>query len=494
MDKKNLFISLFIFFFFLSSFLYYEQPGILQLDLVGMATYAEYVIIGEKLVASPLDLAPYEHGVIPWRTGNQLLTAAAFFILSQTAILPTPPSAEHAVFLTQFIFGSLGIVFLYLFLFQLYKKYIPALFGALIFGASAPLFNAILSKDHGTEFFFAFGSFYFLSIALEKNKVIYFFLTSLFLGLLLWMREAGLFFPILLYGFFIVQTIIVTYNSQERKVIYNKEIVTLKNISLLFLPYFVLACLAFYVYVFALLKNATTDLNAAFFTYTAEMVSTISDWHPLLYFLFVFLGLYFGIIKKEKSILFFGLITLFFFVLFTKNATFDLRHLGIYVFFPASVIICYGLCCLERKWMQIAVFFLAGVLCVQLFMPGISLFEQRKEQIYTKEFGLGIASVVPSDGIVFAQKDFCLFVAYYAKRTCQGMPTSLDTFDSALASGKRVFVFYEAGFGFYDDTMKNAIEEKYVLASVYSGKFETFHHADLDPQIYDEQLIEIKVK
>jgi len=74
------------------------------------------------------------------------------------------------------------------------------------------------------------------------------------------------------------------------------------------------------------------------------------------------------------------------------------------------------------------------------------------------------------------------------------MPSELTIFDETVASGKRVFVFYEAGFGFYDDAMKAAIEERYILASVYSGKFETFHHADLDPRIYDEQLIEIKVR
>ena len=488
MNKTKVVISLFLFFFFLCAFLYYEQPGILQLDLVGMATYAEYIILGEKLVSSPLDLAPYEHGVIPWRTGNQLLTTATFFVLSKVSVT----SAEHAVFLTQFIFGSFGIVFLYLFLFQLYHKHVPAFFSALIFGLSVPLFNAVLSKDHGTEFFFAFGSFYFLSHALEKNKAIYFFMSSLFLGLLLWMREAGLFFPLLLYGFFIVQ--IVTSASPQKKIAYNKEIVNMKNISLLFFPYIILASFALYFYVFTLLKNATSDLNAAFFTYTSQIVAHILEWYPALFFLLVFIGLVYALLRKEKTVLFFFSMIILFFILFTKNATFDLRHLGIYVFFPASVIICYGLCSLENRKVQYGAYFLTGILCIQLFVPGIALFEQRKEHIYTEEFGLGIASVVPADGIVFVQKDFCLFVAYYAKRTCQGMPTSTDTFDAVLASGKRVFVFYEAGFGFYDDTMKAAIEEKYILASVYSGKFETFHHADLDPQIYDEQLIEIKVK
>ncbi len=490
MDKKNLrislFISLFILILFLSLFLYYEQPGILQLDLLGMVTYAEYMINGEKLVPSSLDLAPYEHGIIPWRTGNQLLTAATFFLIEKWS------SAEHAVFLTQFFFGSFGIVFLYLFLFQLYKKHTPAFFAALLFGLSAPLFTAVLSKDHGTEFFFAFGSFYFLSIALENKKKVYFLLTSVFLGLLLWMREAGLFFPLLIFGFFIVNTI--TYDTKEKKVIYHKETITAKNLFFLFVPYTILACIAFYFYVFSLLKNAATQLNAGLFTYAAPMITSILEWYPLLFFLFILLGVYFVIIKKEKSALFFAVSGLFFFILFTKNATFDIRHLGIYVFFPASVLLCYGLCCLERRLVQLTAYFLAVILCLQLFLPGISLFEQRKEHVYTKEFGEGIASVVPQDAIVFVQKDFCLFVVYYAKRTCQGMPTSIEAFDTTLASGKRVFVFYEAGFGFYDEATKAAIEEKYVLTAVYSGKFETFHHADLKSQVYEEMLIEMSKK
>lgn len=486
MDKTKLFVSFFIFTSFFSTFLYYEQPGILQLDLVGMATYAEYLVLGEELVLSPLDLAPYEHGIIPWRTGNQLLTAATFFLIEKWS------SAEHAVFLTQFFFGSFGIVFLYLFLFQLYKKHTPAFFSALLFGLSAALFNAVLSKDHGTEFFFAFGSFYFLSLALENKKTVYFFLTSLFLGLLLWMREAGLFFPLLIFGFFIVNT--VMYNTKEKKIIYHTEIITAKNLFFLFVPYTILACAAFYLYVFTLLKNAATQINAELFTYTSMIITSILEGYPLLFFLFILGGLFFAFFKKEKNSLFFFLMSILFFILFTKNATFDIRHLGIYVFFPASVIICYGLCCFENRKAQLAAYFLAGILCVQLFVPGIALFEQRKEHIYTKEFGEGIASVVPVDGIVFVQKDFCLFVAYYAKRECREMPTSMETFDTLLVSGKRVFVFYEAGFGFYDDTTKNAIEENYALSSVYSGKFETFHHADLDPQVYDEMLIEVSKK
>ena len=486
MDKTKLFVSFFIFTLFFSAFLYYEQPGILQLDLVGMATYAEYIVLEEKLVASPLDLAPYEHGIIPWRTGNQFLTAATFFVIEKWS------SAEHAVFLTKFFFGSLGIVFLYLFLFQVYKKHTPAFLAAVLFGASAALFSATLSKDHGTEFFFAFGSFYFLSLALREKKTFYFFLTSMFLGLLLWMREAGLFFPLLIFGFFIVHTI--TYDTKEKKVTYHKEIITMKNLFSLLVPYIILACIAFYFYVFALLKNAAAQLNAGLFTYTVPMMRSILEWYPLLFFFFILLGLFFAFSKKEKNSLFFFVMIILFFILFTKNATFDIRHLGIYVFFPASVLICYGLCCLEKKSVQSIAFFLTGILCLQLFIPGIPLLEQRKEHIYTKEFAEGIASVVPEDGIVFVQKDFCLFVVYYAKRTCQEMPNSLDTFDTVLASGKRVFVFYETGFGFYDDTTKSAIEERYVLISVYSGKFETFHHADLKSQIYDEMLIEVREK
>ena len=488
-DKKKLFFSCLIFFLFFFLLLYYEQPGILQLDLVGMATYAEYTILGKTLAPSSLDLAPYEHGTIPWRTGNQLLTTAVFFMSS---FFYSSPSAEHSVFLTQFIFGSMGIVFLYLFLFQLYKKHTPAFFSALLFGLATPIFTAILSKDHGTELFFAFGAFYFLSLALEKNKVIFFMIASSFLGFLLWMREAGLFFPVLFYCFLITQT--VTYDSKQKKFIYNKAIYTLKNCIALFAPYILLTGIALYLYVWILFKNAATTLNAQFFTYTLLIIESILEWYPVLFFLFVLLGIGYGIIRREKDILLFSILIILFIILFTKNTTFDLRHLGIYVFFPASVIICYGLCCLENRRAQLAAYFLAGILCVQLFVPGISLFEQRKEHIYTQEFGVGIASVVPLGGIVFVQKDFCLFVAYYAQRECHAMPTSIETFDAALASGKRVFVFYEAGFGFYDDATKALIEEKYVLSPVYSGKFETFHHADLEPQVYDEILIEVTKK
>src|SRR3989338_11212056 len=96
-----------------------------------------------------------------------------------------------------FFFGSLSVVVLYLFLLELYEKNVPALLCALLFGISAPLFNSVLSKEHGTEYFFAFAAMYFLLLCLKyssKYKALILCLSSSFLGFLLWMREATLFF------------------------------------------------------------------------------------------------------------------------------------------------------------------------------------------------------------------------------------------------------------------------------------------------------------
>lgn len=472
-NKTPIITSLFLFLFMLSLFFYYMEPGFFQHDMVEYAMYAEYVVLDDYDAVYHSYFSLIDAGKFPWRTGNMFLSALFFLLLHFLGI-----GSEFATFFMQFFFGSISIVLLYHFLLELYGKNTAAILGAVLFGISTPLFNSVLSKEHGTEYFFAFAAMYFLLLGLKHRKTWILCLSSICLGLLLWMREATLFFPLFYFGFFFL------YAKKEEK--------SAKNILLICIPFFVFATAALYMYLWMMITVASTASNAPLFTYTFLIFSEITAWYPLLFFLFFMLGLSYAIFRKEKITLFLFSMILLFLVLFTKNATFDLRHLGIYVFFPATIIICYGLSCLESRKTQLIAYFLAGILCVQLFVPGIGLFEQRKEHIYTKEFGEGIATVVPTDGIVFVQKDFCLFVAYYAKRECQGMPTTLDTFDAILASGKRVFVFYEAGFGFYDDATKNIIEENYVLSSVYSGKFETFHHADLNPQVYDEMLIEIK--
>lgn len=471
-------------------FLYYQQAGILQLDLMGLAAYAEYIVLDTHDQALAQEYAPYAAGGVPWRTGNNILTAGTFFFFHNVFNVG---SAESSVFFTQFFFGALAIVFLYLFLFELYEKHFPAIIGALVFGVSAPLFNAVLSKDHGTEFFFAFAAMYFLLRGIKGNNAYSFFISNIALGLSLWMREATLFFPIIYYGFFALHTF--SYKQTYPFVSGNKEILCIKNIVVLTIPYALLAFGAWSIYAQQLFLNAVSKHNAAFFTFTKEILMSVWEWYPLLFFFFVFLGLWFGLYKKEKNSLFFIFIIFFFFILFTKNNTYDLRHLGIYLFFPASVVICYGLSyVLEqwKNWERCIVLSLAILLCVQVFYPGVSLFEQRKEHIYTKEFAEGIASVVPKGSIIFVQKDFCLFFSYYAKRDCEGLPADFFTrVDAILASGKRVFVPYYAGFGFYSEEVRAAIEEHYTLTVIYTGNFETFHHADLKPQVYEELLIEV---
>lgn len=490
--KKTQLISCFLFLLILSLFFYYKEPGMFQHDMVEYAMYAEYVVLDDyDALYGPYFSTVLNHG-FPWRTGTNYLTASFFFIMHFFG-----GSSEFATFFTQFVFGSLAVVVLYLFLLEIYGKQIPAAIGALVFGVSAPLFNAVLSKEHGTEFFFAFLAMYLLVLGMRKKNTMLLFFSSVSLGLLLWMREGSLFFPIIYYGFFFLQGFFFDTNKKGFSI--DKALFSLRNILALFAPFLVLASIAAYMYVWLLFRAAVTVSNAAFFTYTKEIATSIWGWYPLLYFVFVAAGLLFGFVRKEKNSLFFFFISIFFFLLFTKNATYDLRHLGIYVFFPFSLIICYGLVCLLEKgsgWRRYALLFLAGILIVQVFLPGIPLFEQRKEHIYTKEFGEGIAAVVPKDnGIIFVQKDFCLFFWYYAKRNCEGLPTDFfGTVDGLLASGKRVFVLYEAGFGFYSGEAKGAIEEKYTLVGVYRGEFETFHHADLKPQVYNETLVEVTWK
>lgn len=490
--KQKIWTSIFLFILMMGLFLYYQESGFFQHDMVEFAMYAEYEVLNQYDSLYP----PYFSTVIingfPWRTGTNYVTTGIFFLLHNLGI-----SSEQTTMWVQFLFGSLAIVLLYLFLLELYENQTGAVIGALVFGLSTPLFNAVLSKEHGTEFFFAFLAMYLLLVGIKRkeNRTAFFFSASCALGFLLWMRESGLFFPIIFYGFFLIETIEFNLSQKEWKI--NKEILTIKNCCILVLPYFILAAIAFYMYVWMILNVGLQKSTGQLFAALPEIIQSLKEWYPLLFFVFLGISIFLGFLKKEKEIFFFSAMIILFILLFSKNETFDLRHLAIYVFFPAVIIISYGIDNLLKKWtgwQRTGLLFLAGMLCVQMFLPGVSLFEQRKAHIYTKEFSEGITSVVPEENsVIYIQKDFCLFVEYYGKRVCQGIPDDFFTaINAKLAEGKRVFVFYQLGFGFYSDDVKTQIEQKYMLTEVYSGKFENYHHADLKSQVYNEMLIEVK--
>jgi hypothetical protein len=461
-------IMLFVFF-------YYQQNGILQHDVVETAQYAEYVVTNEHDTL-------YEKYLVtkyPWRTGTLLLTAGMYYLMHFFSI-----SSECTAFFTQFLFGSLAVVFLYLFLREMYND-TAAFFTALAFGLSAPLFNAVLSKDHGTEFFFACAAMYFLIYGLKNKNLLSLCISNIALGLTLWMREAMLLFPVIYYGFLVVY-------AYKNKI---QEIYSAKNMFALSIPYIFLTAGALYVYVWMMITNASQNLAVPLFTNTGKILQSLWQWYPLL-LLFAGIGIILAVKQKEYLVLFFTSIAVLFFIFFTKNATYDIRHLGMYVLFPLSVIECFVFSLLLEKyndWKKYCIICIVVFVCIAGFIPGVSLFEQRKEHVYTKEFAQNIATIVPENGIIIIQKDFCLFFSYYAKRECIGLPDNfMATVDNYILSGKRVFVAYHAGFGFYDDETKNAIEQTYQLIPVYTGNFETFHHADLKPQVYEEYLIEVK--
>ncbi|PIN80052.1 hypothetical protein COV16_01505 [Candidatus Woesearchaeota archaeon CG10_big_fil_rev_8_21_14_0_10_34_8] len=326
MNKKHV-ISLLLFILTFSLFLYYMQPGILQHDVVELAAYAEYVVFDEHDASLAWHYTQFDNGAFPWRTGTNYLTTTSFYIFN----IFGEESAESAVFITQFLFGSLAVVFLYLFLYEIYNKHFPAVIGALIFGLSTPLFNAVLAKDHGTEFFFAIFAMYLLIKGIKNNSTIYLTTSSINLGLLLWMREAGLLFPVIYFGFYCI------YALEKR------SLITTKKILAITIPYIIFAVGAFYAYVRLLLNNAVSNLNSDLFVYTKEILVSLWTWYPILFFALLLTGFYIGIKNKEKNVIFFTAVSILFFILFTKNATYDIRHLGIYVLFPFSVIIGYAL-------------------------------------------------------------------------------------------------------------------------------------------------------
>ena len=466
--KKHIYpIAIFLIIF--SLLLYFQPHSLLQHDMVEYAAFAEYKN-DQQHPALQWYYAQFDQGNLPWRTGTHYITAYVYKITSLFNI-----NAETTTLLTQYIFGALAAIFFYLFLRELYKKQMPALLATLIFFLSTPLFNAVLGKEHGTEFFFCFAAMYLLIKAIKTERLDYSMAASTSLGLALWTKESTLLFPIIFFGFYIIQK--------------KKEALKIKLLLPLTIPYFLLAITAFRGYVWHILKVSMQNYgSSAFFTYTQLVFSSLWEYTPVLYLALLVFSIYVSIKHKEQSSLFFLAITILFIIVFTKNNTFDIRQLGIYVFFPLATIICYGVTQMKNKHLATIV---TLIIIVQLFIPGIAVYNERKTTMPATTFAQSFQTL-PEDAIIFSQRDFCIIWSYYGERECRFLPTNfIETIDPLLKENKKVFVLFHVGFGFYDDNAKELIQNHYTLNPIITKQSENYHHADLKTKHYEEMLIEV---
>jgi hypothetical protein len=465
---KKHFYPIAIFLIIFSLLLYFQPHSLLQHDMVEYAAFAEYKN-NEINPALGWYYQPLET-TLPWRTGTHYITAYTYKITSLFNI-----NAETTTLLTQYLFGALAAIFLYLFLRELYKKQMPALLATLIFFLSTPLFNAILGKEHGTEFFFCFAAMYFLIKAIKTERFDYSIAASTSLGLALWTKESTLLFPIIFYGFYIIQK--------------KKDALKIKPLLALTIPYLLLALTAFNGYVWNILKVSITNYgNATFFSYTKPILLSLWEHTSLLYITLIAFSIYISIKHKKQTPLFFLAIILLFFTIFTKNSTFDIRQLGIYIFFPLATIICYGITKIKNKHIATA---LTLIIIIQLFIPSISLYNERKQTLPATTFAQSFQTL-PQDAIIFSQRDFCIIWSYYGERECRFLPTNfIETIDPLLKENKKIYVLFHVGFGFYDDNIKELIQNNYNLNPIITAQSENYHHADLKTKHYEEMLVEV---
>ena len=134
---------------------------------------------------------------------------------------------------------------------------------------------------------------------------------------------------------------------------------------------------------------------------------------------------------------------------------------------------------------------IVSIIIIQLFIPGIPLYNERKTTMPATTFAQSFQTL-PEDAIIFSQRDFCIIWSYYGKRECRFLPTKfIETINPLLKQGKRIFVLYHVGFGFYDDESKQRIENNYQLTPIITAQSENYHHADLQTKHYDEILVEV---
>ncbi|MCM8831321.1 MAG: hypothetical protein NC918_03930 [Candidatus Omnitrophica bacterium] len=221
MQAKNtkIFVTLFILFFlnFLTGLIFINE-GLFHYDAVVLAKAVENTYKFHKL--QPAVSARYGAGIV-----NSIIYFP-FYILGETA--------DFSVRFTSVLFGSLSIVALFLFVFELGDNFFIAFVVSLLFSFTPFYFSPnTYGKEHGICNFFLFLSWTLVLKGIKKNSLFFLILSSLFFIFTISIRESALVTTPWYFLLYFLPKI-----SKPFRIQFNKNSLKLKNFLSFFFRFF----------------------------------------------------------------------------------------------------------------------------------------------------------------------------------------------------------------------------------------------------------------
>lgn len=415
-----------------------------------------------------------------------------FFMLDHTA--------DFSTRLSSVLFHALSIAMLFLFVYELFGDFLPALFSGLLFSFVPFYFSPnTYGKEHGMSVFFMLLSFYLLLLSQKRGSHLLLALSSFFLGFSVSVKESvALASPLyfLLYLSFRISLRPFGFSVAKNRFGW-------KPLSAAVAPFLIIFTILYLTY----LKDEffrelfVRDLYCAEFLgpYSYMLKTAFKDLGkgipPIL---FLFSGLGAVRLARKKEVFKALFLTLWFMLifLFGNMASYAPRYLDI-VIIPALILAAETLCGLYAKDKLISLAILTYfVMSMFLFLYPMLSFRHRYNG--EKQFADFVRQNTPKDSLVIAMDD-AIFIEYYGDRETLTHPVNdrakildfIRTVGLALVHRKPVYVTessfsYDQKKFFWDEMLKT-----FKFTHVGSKFCEDYHRPELEPVRYQADLFKI---
>lgn len=483
-------IVLLLFIFSLGLRLIYMNPGLFELDSIGVATSVE-----ETFKTGVL------HGIFNGRYGGVIVNV---IIYAPYHLITGVESAEKSVIFTDMLFASFSMAILFLFIQKLFNTKSISLIAALLFSVS-PIFLSVTTYGNsiGIEVFFILASFYLMACFQKQNSRLHLVLSSFSIAFAIMVRESALVF-VPLYFLFYINPII---KNDINFISLNKEVLKIRNLISVFLPFLLLfGIYTYYVFYNVLYKTlfvqddgsgAIAVFMGIFSPYLYKPIGDLYFDLSIIGIVFVIGGLIVSISSIENKFYFIFLLLwsgVFFY--FGNISTYSPYYLAI-VSVPFYIFIAIFLNSLYRTNRYLGII-CSSLLILVLFIQIQPILDYRHSFSGEKEYALWVKEQIPPNSRVIVMNDAGFFT-YYAKLKTISHPIGdqeqtevwVKEVDSLLKNGTNIYIV-SSGFSYDPDKIfVNALYQNFDLENVGTHIYEDYHKATIIDGRYEARLMKV---
>jgi len=414
-------------------------------------------------------------------------------------------SADFTIRFSSVFFHSLSIAIFFLFVRELFKDRIQALFAALFLSFTPFYFSPnTYGKEHGASIFFLLLSLYLLYRGTNNKSPILICLSSFLIAFSITVRESAL----LAVPFFFLLYFEPRISFSPFKITILKERFSPGSMICLFLPLLFLFAVIFFTYLrYEIYRAMIVDTTArvrylGLFSEKLRVVfsNLFSHGISLLMLPFFLIGAIRMFRNKKIFFAIYFLLWFIFLFLFIGNLdNFSPRLLDI-VIIPFYIFVSYALTNLYAKDKLIALS-LVATLVLLMFVFIYPILKSRHNYNGEKQFALYVKEKTEPHAVVLAVDDAC-FIEYYAERNVLSVPVDDPAKMDALVEKikgylKRKVPVYLASSSYLiygSDCFKSKFADNFYGTVTAKKPSEDYHWACVDRRIYEAELIKLSLK